>query len=75
MSPQARKSYDSGYELLETVFVTNFDEITPEFVRKCAVMECLLFAFIEHAEDLSLLDKMEHELKDLVLGSRSTMNN
>jgi hypothetical protein len=59
---------------METQFADQYEELSPEAVRKIAVMECLLFAFIEHAVDLSLIDKMEKQLNDLVVGHRSADN-
>lgn len=54
---------DSGYDLIQSRICARYSEITPEFVRRVDLLECLLVTFIEHANNIDALAEIERKLE------------
>jgi hypothetical protein len=55
-------AFNAGFDFMEIALVVKFPEVTPEFIRKAELLECLLFSFIEHCFDIELLNNFEKAL-------------
>ncbi|HKZ41202.1 MAG TPA: hypothetical protein VJ044_09595 [Candidatus Hodarchaeales archaeon] len=54
-----------GYGLIEASMLGLYTEVVPEMTRRVELLEALLFALVEHIEDPSQLDEMDHEMDQI----------
>jgi len=63
-NPDSAVVIRTGFDLIiKAIDFSN--EVSPTMVRRCDILEALLCSFVEHCEDVALVDNLEANLRDM----------
>jgi len=60
--------FEIGFDFIEERIEKRYEEVDPQVSRKVELLEALLFAFIEHAMNLDLLEDVDKIIQDVHIG-------
>lgn len=69
IDPHYSENFLMCWDLISDEMVSNFSDVTPNFVRKVEALEGFLFSFIQHLYDQVLLERFVKDMASLSVRS------
>lgn len=64
VNPNCLDVFEVSYDFIEERICSEHKDVDPSVTRRVQILEALMFSFIEHGMNMSLLEQMDEFIKD-----------